>query len=548
MTPRTLCSYRAFTANISVHGVLSALVLLASIAAPAAGQGAIAPDDLEIVPPRAQQRSIPWNDLLSNDGPVGDETLLEYTLPQHGTLTFQAGNFIFTPAPSFWTFGGDRFSYTSYSSSSEGTKSQTATVFLAAGANGPWLLEETFESGFGQLDATGATGLVISSNFVIRGAHSLEAIAGGGATYLSGFLGAGNGDDGGGIEIKIHDPYCCGGTVIGSEIRTTVLALGSPLTPSLAVVLVQATDGSRHFLTEIRDRFGVVHTTAPVPQTTTPATVAVDWWKPRGADLGGLRMRLDGIFGDELRGIDNGDFTTDLIHVGRVDVLGGPGPHLIFDDVRFRYGPIVAEGQVLRLEDFEDGSLAPWANSAATAATTGSPAAFDGAHGLEVETHAPGDAYVKDIHPTAVGNLRIAFRLDPGDLVLPPADQVMLFSAADDDASGPHASHVQLWMRGTSSGGHRVQVHYMEPDRTRHRTAYHVLPKDPVDLAVDFRRATGTQYANGRIDLWIDGVLIETVEGLPSHGEEVESLFLGSIGPDVLTSGNLYIDSFAAWE
>lgn len=188
--------------------------------------------------------------------------------------------------------------------------------------------------------------------------------------------------------------------------------------------------------------------------------------------------------------------------------------------------------------------------SAATLAVTNG-AAIDGTFGMAI-TFNPATttrAYVEDATPTAETHYVFRYRFDPNETVMDNNKRYKQFTAFRETPSQYRAINV-TYRKGDGAGINFVRVKSHEnPASSLWQTSDWVtLPEGPSVLEVDWTRSSGPGAADGVMRVWLDGVLMDTVNNLDNDEVNVDFVRWGAVGGvDLNTDGVQYFDLFESF-
>lgn len=188
--------------------------------------------------------------------------------------------------------------------------------------------------------------------------------------------------------------------------------------------------------------------------------------------------------------------------------------------------------------------------SAATLAVTNG-AAIDGSFGMEV-TFDPATttrAYVEDATPNAETHYVFRYRFDPNDIVMDNNKRYKQFTAFRETPSQYRAINV-TYRKGDGTGTNfvRVKSHENPASALWQTSAWITLPEAPSVLEVDWTRSSGPGAADGVMRVWLDGVLMDTVNNLDNDECNIDFVRWGAVGGvDLNTDGTQYFDLFESF-
>ena len=162
-------------------------------------------------------------------------------------------------------------------------------------------------------------------------------------------------------------------------------------------------------------------------------------------------------------------------------------------------------------------------------------AALHGSYGLQAVVNDATVAYVQDNSPSAEGRYRARFYFDPNSATMSNGHSQFLFVAYDESLT---QNNDILRLRLNYQNGYRLRVEGRQDDGSLTYGTYQMISDEVHFIEFDWQAA-----ANGKVDLWIDGQLKNTLY-LTTGQRRVDSV---RVGPQVNTagvSGTLYFDAF----
>jgi Tol biopolymer transport system component len=96
------------------------------------------------------------------------------------------------------------------------------------------------------------------------------------------------------------------------------------------------------------------------------------------------------------------------------------------------------------------------------------------------------------------------------------------------------------------SGQYGLMARVRTDDATQHDTGFFAITGAPHAVEIDWQRASGPSTADGRLRLWIDGVLRARVTGLSAYQSSVDFARLGALNIKAGAQGTLRWDEFVS--
>lgn len=321
----------------------TAIAICAGLVGPGLAEPPVARDDQVIVDFGAPSIRIATRDLLRNDGLGGDPppAQVAWDQPFHGDLTALSNGVRYAPDQEFWIYGSGGFTYALLADPAAGIETESAAMVLVIGdlERSP-VADADFETGGPEpfeIPVYGDERVAVSAAAAIAGTRGLRAtvpVAGGdaGAEFVPDE--GGDGQDGGGVDIKMRCPDDLAGFPAGASADLVRVGwwLGGP------ALRVRLTDRAGRFEIDatIRDDAGVEHA-LPEPWVLDagPHRLRIDWWRGAGGRPdGGLLLWVDGVLAGAIEDIANDGVNMTGYWVG---VMGLPAPSapvtIDFDDV-----------------------------------------------------------------------------------------------------------------------------------------------------------------------------------------------------------------------
>jgi hypothetical protein len=150
--------------------------------------------------------------------------------------------------------------------------------------------------------------------------------------------------------------------------------------------------------------------------------------------------------------------------------------------------------------------------------------------------------YVQDDSPENEPRYRARFYFDAAGFVPRTplrASRLPIFGAF----GGPTERLVGILLR-VRDGRYAISAQVRQPGRLAARTPFIPITAGPHAVEFDWRRSSDAAAADGAFELWIDGVLVATLDGLRTGATGVNFARLGALNVKVPASGSLAWDEF----
>jgi RHS repeat-associated protein len=201
------------------------------------------------------------------------------------------------------------------------------------------------------------------------------------------------------------------------------------------------------------------------------------------------------------------------------------------------YTPTATQPPDLIFADgFESADLSAWsAVSGGGSLSVSGSAALRGMYGLQAAVGDTTLAYVQDNTPNAEPRYRARFYFDPNSAAMSNGHSQFIFAAYDERLT---QNNDILRLRLNYQNGYRLRLEGRQDDGSLTYGTYQTLSDTVHFIEFDWRAA-----ANGQVDLWINGQLVNTLY-LTSGQLRVDSARLGAQVMVSGVSGTLYFDAF----
>lgn len=211
-------------------------------------------------------------------------------------------------------------------------------------------------------------------------------------------------------------------------------------------------------------------------------------------------------------------------------------------------------GQLVR-DDFEAGDLAAasWDTRSGELPQRGRLrvsryAAIEGRFGMAAQFSAEAPARAQSTAPSAEALHRVRVVFDPNGFVPLAGEALTILALVErrsaDDGTVRKVASISL---GRLEGAPIVYARGMQESGPRLATSAAVLGNGPHVLELEWARSSSPTSADGRVALWVDGILVGAVTDLRNGSLGIEAVRVGAIGPIRAGSGTIYFDEFH-WE
>jgi hypothetical protein len=201
---------------------------------------------------------------------------------------------------------------------------------------------------------------------------------------------------------------------------------------------------------------------------------------------------------------------------------------------------------------FDDGTFAGWGgpNQTGGGDLSITPAAALGgtAFGLQAFVNDTGSLYVQDNSPDEESYYRARFHFDPNDFDPGVANgklrtRIMLAFGGGDGAPTRRLMAVVLRLL---NGNYSIMTRVSRNNGTRANTGFFPISNGPHVIEIAWRRATSPDLSDGTFQMWIDGVLVSTLTGLPTNSNGITFVRLGGLSLKLGANGTLFWDNFVS--
>lgn len=211
-----------------------------------------------------------------------------------------------------------------------------------------------------------------------------------------------------------------------------------------------------------------------------------------------------------------------------------------------RSEPLSAGGCVIFKDDFELGNLTRWTSITVNNALVGasSLAPIRGSFSLHASDNPMSGnptlpyGFVTDDSPNAEGRYRVRFSFRPGAVAMLDGNTHVIFNAEKAGSS-------RLRMQFRKSGGqYQLRMNAWHDDGTLVSSPWRTI-SGTTTIEMDWKAAASASVADGFAKLWLSGVLLDVLAGLPNSNQRIDSASLGMVsGVDAGTTGSHVFDDF----
>jgi hypothetical protein len=201
--------------------------------------------------------------------------------------------------------------------------------------------------------------------------------------------------------------------------------------------------------------------------------------------------------------------------------------------------------ELIFADGFDLGGTSRWSASATGGGDlTVSPAAgLSGGLGLQAVVNDTAGLYVQDNGPTSEKRYRARFRFDPNGFDPGEAAghrRTRVFIAFEE---APIRRLAALVLRRIG-GQYALMARVRQDDNSQVNTAFFDVTDAPHTVELDWKRSSAPDANDGRLELWIDGVLRATLTGLDNSLSQVDFARMGALSVKTGASGTLFFDGF----
>ncbi|MEM9293796.1 MAG: PQQ-dependent sugar dehydrogenase [Acidobacteriota bacterium] len=194
-------------------------------------------------------------------------------------------------------------------------------------------------------------------------------------------------------------------------------------------------------------------------------------------------------------------------------------------------------------DTFDGGDLGQWGGPGVGTedlAVTGT-AGIGGGMGLEVTFDDLERHYIVDETPDGENHYRVRFLFDPNSLTMDENKRHKILTAFSETPSRRLLTFVIRYQ----SGNFFLRVKGHLDDGSWAQAAWINLGDEPRVLEAEWLKATDFATPDGRLRVWVDDVLQDTLTGLDFDDGSIDFVRFGTVGgTDLGTSGSVYLDDF----
>jgi hypothetical protein len=201
-------------------------------------------------------------------------------------------------------------------------------------------------------------------------------------------------------------------------------------------------------------------------------------------------------------------------------------------------------GDVIFDDGFESGDLSAWTTfrDGRGQMVVGPAGALEGSAGLRIALGDSASSYVTDRSPNDEPRYRARFRLDAGAYV--PATATARLQLLKVFSSTPAMRWMIILSLRKSGDRPEIQARVRLDDGGSEATPFLTLENRPQSIELDWEKGSGPGANDGRLRLWIDGVLAATVDQLDNDLQRVKHTRFGVMGASTSSSGAIRLDGF----
>ncbi len=202
-------------------------------------------------------------------------------------------------------------------------------------------------------------------------------------------------------------------------------------------------------------------------------------------------------------------------------------------------------------DDFESGDTSAWSASlpknlgGSNFLQVNGTAALNNNFGLEIVLSGGTNiATVQDNSPNDLTHYRARFLFDPNSITMTSGDQHELFHG---NMSGGPVNKPVVIEFGYTNPTYQLRAGIADDNSVMTYTQW--VPISDTDHEIEFSWQTATAIGanNGRLRLWIDNNLEETLSGIDNDTQNLDTIRLGALaGIDSSTNGSYYLDDFTS--
>jgi len=194
-------------------------------------------------------------------------------------------------------------------------------------------------------------------------------------------------------------------------------------------------------------------------------------------------------------------------------------------------------------DGFESGNLTAWdsnENDDGDLSVT-EEAKLHGDYGLSVLIDDQSNIYVRDDTPSNETRYRFRVYIDPNNITMANTKLLLFMKGFNASASG--ILYVELYKSGDD---YKIKARIRDDGGTYNPTSGYVITDEPHCIEIDWMAATGDGNDDGYIELFIDGVSKEKLDGIDNDTKSVHYIWIGGASVTTDIEGTFFLDDFAS--
>lgn len=274
------------------------------------------------------------------------------------------------------------------------------------------------------------------------------------------------------------------------------------------------------------------------------------------ASDGTAQWWVDGVDQGTLTGIDNFDLFADTTYFDMGPSYGidaGTSGTIYLDNLEINddgsaIGAHTVLGEIFNATH-ESGDLSSYDETAVDSGdlSVESSAALAGTnYGMQAVIDDATNIYGKMSSSITTNQYRLRFYLDPNSITMAEGDRFDVVQVVATNSPWPMSLFIEL---GYAGGNYNIRTFANDDESAWNKyTSQYTITDDPHYVEVLLQRESSDGSDDGRLTLWIDGLLKETktdVDNFALLGNDPTHWTFGSFGRDAGTSGTIYLDEFA---
>jgi cysteine-rich repeat protein len=198
-------------------------------------------------------------------------------------------------------------------------------------------------------------------------------------------------------------------------------------------------------------------------------------------------------------------------------------------------------------DGFETGNISRWHSAlmgSSTDLTVTGAAALQGSFGLQGVVNDTEGLYVQNDSPTDESRYRVRFRFDPNGFDPGEAQshfRTRILIAFDETPTQRRLLAVVL---RRIAGQYAIMGRARRDDNSQANTGFTPIGAGAHWVQLDWRRSTGPDALDGRLEMWVDGTSVSTLTGLDNSISAVDFVRLGALSVKAGAAGTLRWDHF----